>query len=68
MKEGAGPHTPGILRKEDSQIPRGNADGYENKGVVEKATQKVMETKELKIDHLRSAVQVARTEYWREKL
>jgi hypothetical protein len=36
VKEGAVPHTPGILRKEDSKIPGGNADGYENKGVVEK--------------------------------
>jgi hypothetical protein len=46
VKEGAGLHTPGILRKEDSQILGGNADSCENKGVVEKATQKALKTKE----------------------
>jgi hypothetical protein len=45
VKEGAGPHTPGILR-ENSKTPGGNADNSENKGVVEKATQKLLKTKE----------------------
>ena len=37
----------------------GNADDCENKAVAEKATQKILKTKELKIDCLRGAVRVA---------
>jgi hypothetical protein len=36
----------------------GNADGYENKGFAGKATQKMLKTKELKIDRLRGALRV----------
>jgi hypothetical protein len=39
-------------------MPGGNADGCENKGVAEKATQKTLKTKELKIDCLRGALRV----------
>jgi hypothetical protein len=46
VKEGAGSHTPGILRKEDSKIPGGNADRCENKGVDRIAIQKMLKTKE----------------------
>jgi hypothetical protein len=44
VKEGAG--TPGILRKEDSKIPGGNADSCENKGVDKIAIQKMLKRKE----------------------
>jgi hypothetical protein len=38
---------------------RGNADGFENKGVAKRSTQKLMKIRELKIDRFRGAVQVA---------
>ena len=34
----------------DLEITGGNAEGAENKGIVEKATRKLMEGKQLKID------------------
>jgi hypothetical protein len=40
------------------KILGGNADGYENKGVVKIATQMLMKTMELKIDHFVDAVRV----------
>jgi hypothetical protein len=44
---------PGTLRK-NSKTPGGNADNFENKGVVEKATQKLLKTMELWKKQLRS--------------
>jgi hypothetical protein len=41
------------------KILGGNADVFENKGVVKIATQMLMKIRELKIDHIRDAVRVA---------
>ena len=40
------------------KILGGNADSFENKGLEKKATQMLMKTRELKIDHFRDAVRV----------
>jgi hypothetical protein len=42
-----------------TKILGGNADGCENKGVAEKATQKLMKIRELKIDGFRGALRAA---------
>src|ERR1700730_16290585 len=58
---------PGPLEPESKKLG-GNADSCENKGVAEKATQRMLKTKELQIDGLRDAARAAGTEFWRERL
>ena len=48
-----------VFEERGWKITGGNADRYENKGVVKKATQKLLKTWKLKIDHSGGAVRVA---------
>jgi hypothetical protein len=51
-----------------AEILGGNTDDFDNKGVAEIATQKILKRKGLKIDCWRNAVRFWGTESWWEEL